>query len=671
MRTSRAGTLLLLSVVGGCCTLKAPSEPYPVAEIRKVQRAVDFLDKWGSLSVSGAVLAADPEAFKFDPGVKPEALYQNNFRAQGAVATGESSSVRLGASVAVAPAGGGAPVAEAPESVPESSAAKDVGRLADLPGISGSAPVVSQRRVIRQTASDNFELSLHKVLSGDVKLPEDTALAYLIFNVSCEPGQLSREGYTGELALSLPGFVDDNGRPLGSVIGLYPAFDSQELDLSSADRQLRAIALQLAAAGKVLGANAMIDAANRLERSARTMSSEVVVSSFHRGPYEFGYLFRPSFVAQDPEAARPRSVSRLGPVTFPAVAIVAVSKQTLDMQTLRLLQDDRESAQLIERFSAQQAPPRKQGDPESVRPKPTADELREFSKRERLRSAASLRAGYRWIPESRSGQAEVFSLAEVYSVMVDLKSSKLATPEQPAGSLTDDASIRLVVAARDTALSRLAPSVVPTSVDVFAERFRAREVELASVEVLRAERDQPTKAAVDAAQTHPPQLTALNAFYDRPHVLVLEGKHLDLVESVDLVTPTGVHSISKTSGVAASDSCMVVIVDQAHSLAILDRPFVVVARGADKLVLAQRVAQFDPPSAPSPRLTVKLERELGLVKSIEIPLGKDGKPKPGIDRVLELLKAAGQPTFVAPLLPPSPTGGGDPAKPPLGGAPKP
>lgn len=109
---------------------------------------------------------------------------------------------------------------------------------------------------------------------------------------------------------------------VGLVVGVFPAFNSQELNLRSSYRELITISGQFAAAGQFAGAKIFLEAANRVERDAETSTGLATVTSYSNG-LNFGYEFRPAFRAlEQPGELEAKPGYRLEPFSFPAVAIV-------------------------------------------------------------------------------------------------------------------------------------------------------------------------------------------------------------------------------------------------------------------------------------------------------------------------------------------------------------
>lgn len=303
--------------------------------------AAQFIDEWGTIHVSAPVIVgSDSNRFKFDLALSGKDLFEGAGVVEGSASQLFARSFRAGASVKVEPpipvplgekppkGEGDRTNADAPGN--ENKAAGDVGTLSAAPVASPTAGAVDQRKRLRIAASDSFEQSLHRFLSspGD-DLAGDVQIVYMPFMVSCQPGWRTRAGYVGQvearLSYAFDNEPDEALKP--KVVALYPAIESQELDLRNAFRDLAAIGASLAFAGEYVGAKAFLEAAQKTESNAQTTSSFTTVTSFSASGESFGYEFAPSFRAlTNPAKTKSNSGFLLEPTSFPAVAVVAINK---------------------------------------------------------------------------------------------------------------------------------------------------------------------------------------------------------------------------------------------------------------------------------------------------------------------------------------------------------
>ncbi|MCC6679127.1 MAG: hypothetical protein IT436_18535 [Phycisphaerales bacterium] len=319
-----------------------------MAELKEAARELDlvarYLERWGSISISSPVASVTGKDFQFDPRLlTDDAMFANNRLMQGFSRSSLDTAVDLGAGIKVEPE---------IDPVPKPDVDTQPGERVEPPATPGSAkgaagagtavmgnPVLtpgfgsSQRQTIRQTASDRFELGLHKFLSNPTDLPRDTKLVYLVLNVACQPGELTQRGYIGQVDVRVDWShcTTENIQSPPRIVAVYPSMDSQGLDLHTSRRDLIAAAFSLAAAGKLVGATAFLNAASRSELDSETFSSLTSVTSYSRSGQHFGFELRPAFFGKlDPASRRAEAGYRLEPVTFPVVVLLAVDKPAWD-----------------------------------------------------------------------------------------------------------------------------------------------------------------------------------------------------------------------------------------------------------------------------------------------------------------------------------------------------
>lgn len=339
-----AGGVVLL----GACAARRPCGAEHEANLKEAARELDvaarYVEKWGSISISAPVVSVTGKEFRFDPAeLTDDRMFENNRALQGFSRSSLETAVDLGAGVKVEPQLDAVPGpeegTETPEPVeapePPDSAKSLLGSATEILTNPSTQPTfgTSQRQAIRQTASDRFELGLHKFLSNPADLPKDTRLVYLVLSVACQPGDLTQRGYIGQVDVNVEWdhCEDKIATNPPRIVAVYPSMDSQGLDLRTSRRELLAAAFSLAAAGKLVGASAFLNAASRSEFDAETFSSLTSVTSYSRGGQHFGFELRPAFFGKlDPDSMRARAGYRLEAVTFPVVVLMAVDRQAWD-----------------------------------------------------------------------------------------------------------------------------------------------------------------------------------------------------------------------------------------------------------------------------------------------------------------------------------------------------
>jgi hypothetical protein len=332
-----------------------------------------YLDEWGSLSISGPIADVSGEDFRFSLEISDNALYEANRlegRSRSAQLTafmlslaGEAKVGRLAdltedAASPSAPAGGqtGTPDSDgsgaksgetAKDGEDEETAVLDgvdvsaretnraldaVGPLSEVLALASGEMDMSQRRRIRLTASDRAELGLHEFLlnATERNITNDYKIVYLPFTVSCQPGWRTRRDFAGRIDVELR--YDDGQRETSTdrhplIVGVYPAFDSQELNLRQSARNLRALSASFKAIGLTAGGDALAELAKRTESDSETLTGLTTLTSYSNGGNRIGFEFQPTFQAlAEPgdEDSEPGLVLRS--TTIPALAIVAVHK---------------------------------------------------------------------------------------------------------------------------------------------------------------------------------------------------------------------------------------------------------------------------------------------------------------------------------------------------------
>ncbi len=356
------------------------------------------LEEWGTLGISAPVVVRDEGQFAFDPNVTAKALYDEN-RTEGAVSKRRSRAVNVvvdvdakklldglianpaasgaaavdassaeetaatddagvsdtaestdsAASAESADSGGGDSAEAEPASDPpanaENAAAKAVGDFSESLGTFDSSKLaaINPRRRIRLTASDFWELNLHKFFSAPKNVMADRYTpVFITFTVSCRPGWRTSSGFAGVVETRVEYMYPNKAGdlvPLAKhvaaesilpVAGIYPAYDSQELNLRSSRRELRTFAAQLAANGELAAAKVFLEAADKREQDAETNTGLATVTGYSSSGQGFGYEFRPTFRAlSQPGNRKTKPGFRLEPISFPAVAVALVDIELL------------------------------------------------------------------------------------------------------------------------------------------------------------------------------------------------------------------------------------------------------------------------------------------------------------------------------------------------------
>ncbi|MEM9108886.1 MAG: hypothetical protein AAGC72_02580 [Planctomycetota bacterium] len=348
------------------CAGRAPIEDRKVSrDFQYISTELDsvakHLEEWGTLSISGPLVTESSTPFHFDPKVTDRELFDAG-RLEGKSATRQAQAVKAGASVSVDPTGGAAAVADAatetastasdgqgvsPPGRPENTAEETVGPFSPELQLAEDELAMRMSHRIRAAASNKFELGLHQLLSKPGGLTRDQSIYYFVTTVACRPGWRTNEGYAGYVDGRLK-YTIDGDRLAGSdplIVAVYPAFETQDLNLRSSYRRLLAIAGEFAAAGNTAGATAFLEAAERVEQDAETVSSLAQLTSYSSGR-NFGLEFRPAFRAlANPDQRKAKPGFKLESVSLPIVAIVVVDWN--EVKKLEAIRKRTEAGQLF------------------------------------------------------------------------------------------------------------------------------------------------------------------------------------------------------------------------------------------------------------------------------------------------------------------------------------
>ena len=241
------------------------------------------------------------------------------------------------------------PTATAPAAHPPISAADRIALNAVGPTFSPAwsltegAVNLSSNEAILLSQRDSVTQSLLNWFINPVRNKQaDYELFFCPILVSVQPGTETRRGYMADITLTvdlarakgdsleyLSDYFPHSSPPI-QVSAVFPAVDSQILDLANSRRQLFTMAIQLALTGFGSEANAFIDYAKKLEQDAKTRTSLTVASSYTMGSTCFGFRVEPKFVASaDPTRIETEPGEILESKTFPAMAIVLVHRSYL------------------------------------------------------------------------------------------------------------------------------------------------------------------------------------------------------------------------------------------------------------------------------------------------------------------------------------------------------
>lgn len=164
--------------------------------------------------------------------------------------------------------------------------------------------------------------------------------------VSVQPGYETRGAFQADITVSVDLARRNNGGQLEflseqfphssppiQVAGVFPAIDSQVLELANSRRQLYSMAFQLSLLGFGSQANFFLDFAEKLEQDAQTQTALTVGSAYTIGSSAFGFRVEPKFVAsKNPAALRTKPGDILESKTFPAMAVLLVHRSYLIRQ---------------------------------------------------------------------------------------------------------------------------------------------------------------------------------------------------------------------------------------------------------------------------------------------------------------------------------------------------
>lgn len=297
------------------------------------------LAKWGSISMGGPLAASDGTHFKFELFMDPDVLYNSN-RLEGYSSLQHASSFQGRAAIST-----NSNLVSRNEGDKASQAEED---SVERPGFTPN-----QRRLIRLTASDSFELGLHRLLSDpSASLPKGYRAVFVVFTVSCQPGWKTSSNYVGLINAQVEYLI--NGMPpqddagfQPTVVAVYPAFDTQELMLDSLHKKLQELSLY------ITGSIGLVDfegAAERLRRFAsetQTSTGLTVATSYSNGGNHFGFEFRPALRARvDLTGSRSKTHSwNLEAITIPCVALVLLNDS--DWRSIRDMSFDEQAEESV------------------------------------------------------------------------------------------------------------------------------------------------------------------------------------------------------------------------------------------------------------------------------------------------------------------------------------
>ena len=206
---------------------------------------------------------------------------------------------------------------------------------------------LSMRDLIKRVFDDHTTLKLFEWLSepNEESLGKNKQLYAAVLNVSIRPGRSTYQGYTGEIDIR-PEYAGKDpksgktlrgdGHPLAFAV--FPAIDSQVLDLRTSLRKQFALATLLeaafpaAATGGLFGGSGSLasDYVKRLEQDAASLSAVNTVVGYNASGRHFGWRFSPSFVAQsDPTDLETGPASMLQAQSFPALVLILADKEDL------------------------------------------------------------------------------------------------------------------------------------------------------------------------------------------------------------------------------------------------------------------------------------------------------------------------------------------------------
>ena len=202
----------------------------------------------------------------------------------------------------------------------------------------GTTMTIPERQAVLLGTGDKITELLARKLANPPKPADGRKLYLAIFQVTCNPGWRTLQGYMADVFINMEYAQIENHKPVRlsldedntqcSVVAALPLVDAQNMELRNGQREMVGLLAALSASGAVPAGSAagkgVAEYVNRYQKDSASRNAMPVVNSYATGK-GLGFRFSPSFLAiGDPTQKKGRAVNQLIPTSFPVLAIIAI-----------------------------------------------------------------------------------------------------------------------------------------------------------------------------------------------------------------------------------------------------------------------------------------------------------------------------------------------------------
>lgn len=199
-----------------------------------------------------------------------------------------------------------------------------------------SALDIPLRDLIKRSFDDHTTMKLLEWMSNPENIGTNQQLYSAVLMVNIRPGRMTYRGYIGEVDVRAEyGRRDEHGHfvrgaGLPKAFAVFPAIDTQVLDLQTSIRKQYAFALLMQAMSTKAQGEFFTDYLKRLEQDASTRTAVNTVVGYNAQGRHFGWRFKPAFHAQaDPSNIETGPDNLLQAQSFPALVLFVAEKSEL------------------------------------------------------------------------------------------------------------------------------------------------------------------------------------------------------------------------------------------------------------------------------------------------------------------------------------------------------
>jgi hypothetical protein len=332
----------MLAWCSGCSDLHNTTN-----ELDDLQRAQNY---WGRISASSPHWIESTNQFKVNFNEDPT-NYASAARSN--VVAGQASSLESSLFVGQAlqgtfapPISTGSPAATGGTNAPSipqipNQAQAALANFAPLLSLGGQAPVPDERQVVSKAINDKIAEQLLELMANPTVDSNQQRVLFGVIQVTCQPGQRTRQGFMADLSITLrygrdiDGWnIDQTSQYSPDVLGVLPLIDSENVQLLRSDRSQVELAAALSAAftakGMNAAANLLSDYVKRQQSDVDTRNTLPIATTYSTGS-TFGFQVYPSLQAiENPGKGDSKAGNILQPITFPAVVAIGVDKMDLE-----------------------------------------------------------------------------------------------------------------------------------------------------------------------------------------------------------------------------------------------------------------------------------------------------------------------------------------------------